>query len=291
MKITLSKIAALIFLSAFELHAQQGWFWQNPLPVGEALGIVRFVSATEGWIPTSGGQLLHTTDAGTTWSVQSPSPDSVIEFTSGVGPNASFLSATTGWVMGTLGGFANPSGAALYKTTNSGAVWVQQNVGPDPYGLAVQFVDANNGWAVTGNGTLQNLSIFHSTDGGTNWTSQYTTNANNVILSISFVDASNGWAVVDSFVSYDPGPPSTIIHTSNGGTTWTTQLNDTTAGSLGAVQFVDANNGWVAGDSSKILHTTNGGIDWIPVTNTGIPSSSSNRSLFFGVYPFLRAES
>ena len=284
MKTTVFKLVTFIFFSAFELHAQQGWFWQNPLPVGDGLGAVRFVSATEGWIPTDGGQLLHTTNAGTTWSVQSPSPGTVIGFLSGAGPNISFLNASTGWVIGTLGGFEKVSGAALYKTTNGGAAWLQQNVGAGDFGLAVQFFDANNGWAVTGNGEPPNLSgsILHSTDGGTNWSSQYTTSAYKVIVSISFADANNGWAVVDSFSSSnDAGSPSAIIHTSNGGATWTIQLNDTSAGALGAIQFVDANNGWVVGDSAKILHTTNGGTNWTAATNANIASSSHNRSLFF----------
>lgn len=84
--------------------AQRGWFWQNPLPVGGALAGVKFVSSTEGWITTAGGQLLHTLNAGATWSEQSPSPTMVIEFFSGPGPNVSFLKASTGWVIGFFGG-------------------------------------------------------------------------------------------------------------------------------------------------------------------------------------------
>ena len=279
---TVLKLVTLIFLSAFGLHAQQGWFWQNPLPVGDGLGTIEFVSATEGWISTENGQLLHTTNAGSTWNVQSPNPGVVMTIASGAGPSVSFLNASIGWVMGFLGGYDNPSGAVLYKTTNGGASWVQQNLGSESVGLAVQFVDANNGWAVTGSGTFESGSILHSTNGGTNWSSQYTSGANKLIVSISFVDANNGWAVIDSLSSEpDFVSPATIIHTTNGGATWITQLNDTTAGTLGAVQFVDANNGWVVGDSAKILHTTNGGTNWSAVTNAGISSSSKNRSLFF----------
>ena len=61
------------------------------------------------------------------------------------------------------------------------------------------------GWVV-GDGGL----IYHTTDGGTNWTQQ--TSVNNAILTaVSFADTNNGWPV-DQFGG--------VIHTSNGGANW-----------------------------------------------------------------------
>ncbi|MFI5252253.1 MAG: YCF48-related protein [Bacteroidota bacterium] len=286
MKHSVLCLLLLIFVSALKLHGQQGWFWQNPLPVGGAIGTVKFVSATEGWMIAEGAQLLHTTTAGATWNVQSPSPGTLLSSINGGGLSLSFLNATTGWMIGTFGDDnINPLGPALYKTTNSGGSWTQQPVGSGAIGFAVQFIDANNGWVTTGNGSFQNLSgsILHSTDGGNTWSLQYTTGANAIISSISFVDINNGWAVIDSFSSNHNGlvSPAVIIHTTNGGVTWTSQFTDNTPGIFEAIQFLDANNGWVVGDSAKVLHTTNGGSSWTPVTIAGISSTSKNRSLFF----------
>jgi photosystem II stability/assembly factor-like uncharacterized protein len=58
-----------------------------------------------------------------------------------------------------------------------------------------------------------------------------------------------GWAVGDA---------GTIINTTNGGVSWTSQTSGTT-NALRDVQFVDTSNGWAVGDGGVILHTSNGG--------------------------------
>ena len=53
----------------------------------------------------------------------------------------------------------------------------------------------------------------------------------------------------------------TILRTTNGGTTWTSQSSGTT-NYLNGVSFTDANTGTVVGDNGTILRTTNGGTNW-----------------------------
>jgi uncharacterized repeat protein (TIGR01451 family) len=72
----------------------------------------------------------------------------------------------------------------------------------------------------------------------------------------TFAD-SNGWAV---------GESGTILHTSDGGGTWSPQTSGTSV-LLFAVSFVDANDGWAVGSSGTILHTSNGGGTWSPQTS------------------------
>ena len=57
-----------MFLS--ELKAQQNWSWQNPLPQGNTLYSVKYISAAVGWAVGDLGTILKTTDGGTTWSTQ-----------------------------------------------------------------------------------------------------------------------------------------------------------------------------------------------------------------------------
>ena len=71
-------------------------------------------------------------------------------------------------------------------------------------------------------------------------------------LSLDFVDPLNGW------VSTNTGK---IIHTSDGGKTWSTQTTGITV-KIKKVRFVDALNGWAICDSGKIIHTVDGGINW-----------------------------
>jgi photosystem II stability/assembly factor-like uncharacterized protein len=81
------------------------------------------------------------------------------------------------------------------------------------------------------------------------------------LSAVKFINADYGWAV---------GNFGTIIHTTNGGTTWITQTSGTTNDLLG-ISFADANNGAasggyyspISGSGGIILHTTNGGTTWV----------------------------
>ena len=70
--------------------------------------------------------------------------------------------------------------------------------------------------------------------------------------SVSFPTALDGWAC---------GRRGTILHTSDGGETWTPQSSGTTY-TLSSVFFVDTRNGWAVGDGGTILHTVDGGENW-----------------------------
>jgi len=125
--------------------------------------------------------------------------------------------------------------------------WEWQNPLPTGNSLAaVEFTDANKGWAVGSVGT-----IIHTTNGGGNWSAQSSGTAND-LYGVSFVDANNGWAV---------GSTGTILHTINGGGNWSAQNSGTTNWLFG-VAFTDANLGWAVGYQGMILHTANGGSSW-----------------------------
>ncbi len=75
---------------------------------------------------------------------------------------------------------------------------------------------------------------------------------NNDLFGVSFTDANTGTAV---------GFDGTILRTTNGGTTWTSQTSGTT-NHLYGVSFTDANTGTAVGVDGTILRTTNGGTTW-----------------------------
>ena len=62
--------AALIMFLMLSMSTTAQWFWQNPLPQGNSLNSVKFISSTTGWTVGKGGTLLKTTDSGTTWQLQ-----------------------------------------------------------------------------------------------------------------------------------------------------------------------------------------------------------------------------
>jgi photosystem II stability/assembly factor-like uncharacterized protein len=75
----------------------------------------------------------------------------------------------------------------------------------------------------------------------------------NTLNDAHFIDANNGWAV---------GNGGTILHTTDGGLTWTRQACGTNR-NLKGVWFANASRGWAVGGYQTRLYTTNGGITWI----------------------------
>ncbi len=73
------------------------------------------------------------------------------------------------------------------------------------------------------------------------------------LLSVSFGSETHGWAC---------GRWGTILHTSDGGKTWTKQ-NTGSIDLLTSISFVDAKTGWAVGDRGTILHTSDGGKTWV----------------------------
>jgi len=65
------KISLLVFVLAISVSAQEGWFWQNPLPQGHLLWDIEFINSNEGWAVGMYNTILKTTDAGANWTVQS----------------------------------------------------------------------------------------------------------------------------------------------------------------------------------------------------------------------------
>ncbi|HEY9166163.1 MAG TPA: T9SS type A sorting domain-containing protein [Candidatus Kryptonia bacterium] len=259
----------------------QTWEYQTNPTIGTADtaggGKIQFVSSTEGWISASDGKLLHTTNAGTDWSVMTPFPSDTVWSFSDPSVTMSWVNQTHGWKINAIGkGFSDGHGAVIHKTTDGGSTWEKKIISTDSgeVGLEIQFVDENNGWALIYNLSNGSGSLRKSTDGGNSWSSV----ASDTVGGFYFVDASNGWSLIPS-----NSQDSSLLfrRTTNGGANWVTQYTDKSPGSINAVQFTDLNNGWAVGGNAKILRTTDGGASWTSITNTGIAPQSNSKCLFF----------
>src|SRR5205085_9982217 len=58
----------------------------------------------------------------------------------------------------------------------------------------------------------------------------------------------------------DPGGPSDLMATTDGGKTWQSQVRLPV--SIYDIQFLDKMNGWASGSKGSIYHTNNGGVNW-----------------------------
>jgi photosystem II stability/assembly factor-like uncharacterized protein len=98
-------------------------------------------------------------------------------------------------------------------------------------------------------------AILRSEDSGLHWTS-VNSHTTNHLRSVSFINSNEGWAV---------GWNSTMLHTVDGGKTWSVKSNN--IGDMWSIDFVDSNHGWVGsnvpnGDSGVVWRTVDGGMTW-----------------------------
>jgi photosystem II stability/assembly factor-like uncharacterized protein len=150
---------------------------------------VDFVNEKEGWAAgflasnDFGGEpyLIHTTDAGNTWQeyyiIKEDRFHGSIEC-------MKFLNKDIGWIAG--------NNMTLYKTIDGGNRWSWINDHKTinyPY-LSISLIDQNNIWLI------DYSTIYHTTNGGTDWETKNHFVVNNEILSdIFFPDPKTGFLV------------------------------------------------------------------------------------------------
>ena len=142
-------------------------------------------------------------------------------------------------------------------------------------GLQVQFADNNTGWASVYNSLYSDFKLYKTTNGGTNW-DVINGIANPVGGFYYFVDALNGWMFGAS--ASTSGTNNDILHTTNGGLSWTTQA--TNVGSVKAIYFSDLLHGWIVGRNALLMKTVDGGANWTTLTNTNQNSAAQFRSVY-----------
>jgi hypothetical protein len=114
-----------------------------------------FMNSSRRWFGTGNSRIYYSTTSGTSWQVQSTSPE-VNTYSIGFDT----LSAYTGFA----------GGSSLLKTTNAGVNWVQITApgSGNINGIVSQTQFLNGTWYVRGS------SIFYSPNLGTGWITQFT---------------------------------------------------------------------------------------------------------------------
>lgn len=150
-------------------------------------------------------------------------------------------------------------------STMSQVSWQQQNSGTSVDLYAVQFLDANNGFACGASGT-----VLKTTDGGVNWT-DVSPASTQPMQALSFVSANEGWVVAGDESGW-PLPSSTsgeVWKTINGGSDWTQQTFPNEPAARLGVFFLSPTVGWICGTHGQstwpyppAYKTTNGGTSW-----------------------------
>jgi photosystem II stability/assembly factor-like uncharacterized protein len=161
--------------TVFVFPGQAGWFTQASFTARNLLGVFFLPDGRSGWAVGSGGAIVHTGDAGASWSTQ----------VSGSALNLNavwFTSATEGWIVGN-------SGTVLH-TLDAGQVWSRVNVSSGQNLMDVTFADPSAGWAVGSGGLL-----LRTIDGGVTWTQQTLTGA--TLRGVTAANQRDLWIVSD----------------------------------------------------------------------------------------------
>jgi photosystem II stability/assembly factor-like uncharacterized protein len=277
-----------------------GWTWGDPSPQGNTLNDVVF-TGSHGFAVGAFGTVLRSEDGGNTWvglssgttddltQVQQIEPNTVVvgggctvrESTNGGASfqrlpvnesesacaakvaSFSFLSASTG--------FVEEADGTIFLTADGGQTLAAKT--PVPLNGAtpaqLQFVSPTTGFAVTsgpGGGR-----IFRTTDGADSWTQVAATGA--PLSDVDFVTPATAYAV---------GANSTLLHSTDGGSTWTALPLALPAGTgalaLTQISCSDETHCLIAtapatgGNTNVLVRTTDGGM-------TGSLVSASRQNL------------
>jgi photosystem II stability/assembly factor-like uncharacterized protein len=175
------------------------------------LAAIDFVDPASGWVvvelPSHDLSVLHTADAGRSWTRQLSSP------MSDVGEYARFFDPLHGVVV-LLG-----SSAVIFQTADAGKTWVRSDRAISRRSvLAADFVDPNHGWLlvqVEGNqaGPLHEV-LYRTSNGGTTWDDLGSpVLARDWAFRVAFTDAQRGWLYSISIQPY-------AYATTDGGASW-----------------------------------------------------------------------
>ena len=279
----LSLLFIAFLLLQFTVVAQQGWYWQNPLPYGNDLNDVSLIDPNTMIAVGDFGLILKTTNGGLNWSKILTELNTKIDHIKFTDPNNGwlcsdgnlykttnqgddweiilanspygcsdfyFINSDTGWV----------SGGAILATTDGGQSW-QVSIDDPGWYDNIFFLDNYHGWSTIPGGLFNDGKIIKTTDGGINWYESYFAINHGRVYSMHFIDTSTGWIVYRQLETAG----GKLAKTTDGGANWFIQLQSLNEKGFSYVKFLDENIGYACGGYSlggEIVRTTNGGADW-----------------------------
>jgi photosystem II stability/assembly factor-like uncharacterized protein len=215
-----------------------------------------FRTDLEGWIA-----------GGTPFQVMMPHPDIILKTTDGGTTWEPKLLEAGGQGLTDIQFFDDLNGVAsghsrLYRTTDGGDSWVPET----PFSANhLSLVDTQEGW------TCGLVTIKHTANAGSTWTSQSVPSVTDYLFGIDFTDTQHGWA---SGYNYSPFR-GIILITSNGGTNWDYDYEGSASENIRDIGMWDSENGTAVCTNGTILHKSTGSALWDTLTVPGVESLNS----------------
>lgn len=233
------------------------------VPDAERMESVDFVSRDRGWMVGVNGKAFRTDDGGETWTRLDTATDMKLSHVQFLDAQTGFISlAEERWILKTENGgdsflrldteeedglskvfFLTPrlgwavgGDGVLIRTEDYGATWEELDFGTKRTMYGLHFIDESRGWI---GGSL----IFRSDDAGDGWSEQIKPPKS--VEAIHFIDRQVGWAIGDEGM---------IMHTVDGGATWTREAEGLTRRALRDLAVVGGRHLWVVGTLGEIVH-------------------------------------
>ena len=289
----LNLLCLSFLLLQLTILAQEGWFWQHPLPQGNDLRDVFVLDENTIFAVGDRGTLLYSDNAGADWEITHRLADiseNIVDIQF-VSDQKGFLLANK-YLLDDYWNFVYSSSKILF-TEDSGMHW-QLIAEFDSLRLNdLFFIDENIGWAVGYKGgsvgTLTGM-VIKTADGGYNWDTLFAQvvfdqpRQDDKAISFStiqFIDCKNGWAAGKSSSWGNTGD---LLNTTDGGINWNVVGDPLNV--ISSFQFLNQNDAWLIEYSVNcgwgwywyysIKKTTDGGFNWDDV----FTGSSNHYSTF-----------
>lgn len=278
-----------------------GKSWDNTsTPLSDGFESISFINVQKGWAIDVNGQVWSTEDGGHTWSPKAKLKKNSLDKDFVGAEQMLFIDELHGWIVETfsiwrtedggvtwkkgiykykgnyesqparvyfanqLNGWGCGTEGYIYRTTDGGKTWEVVRVAEEVQFSDIFFSSESEGWLAgqTSDSIYHTAGrIYHTKDGGKTWEVLSISEQQPQVNSIYFTSEEIGWAAGRIETPDRLVTRGLLLHTKDGGRTWTPIQGISDDPFYDRVYFANAQYGWLVA-RDNIYRTDDGGSTW-----------------------------